>query len=201
VAIEGFGKVGGGVAREVIRRGGRVAAVSTLAGCIADPLGIDIGLLLALRSAHGDACVAHYGLPVAAPGHLFTRVDADVIVPGTRPGVITAQTAAALPQSVRVIAPAANAPYTEQGAQVLRERDILALPDFVCNAGAVLGYRAPAGATPEQVLTAAGATITEVIAALMRHEGGPLAGGLVQAQGFLRGWWGEPPAPPFAPAA
>ena len=201
VAIEGFGKVGGGVAREVIRRGGRVAAVSTLAGCIADPLGVDIGLLLALRSAHGDACVAHYGLPVAAPGHLFTRVDADVIVPGTRPGVITAQTAAALPQSVRVIAPAANAPYTEQGAQVLRERGILALPDFVFNAGAVLGYRAPADATPEQVLTAAGATITEVITALMPHEGGPLAGGLAQAQGFLRGWWGEPPAPPFAPAA
>src|SRR5580700_10538399 len=40
VAIEGFGKVGGGVAREVIRRGGRVAAVSTLAGSIADPLGV-----------------------------------------------------------------------------------------------------------------------------------------------------------------
>src|SRR5580704_1735294 len=32
VAIEGFGKVGGGVAREVGRRGGRVAAVSTVAG-------------------------------------------------------------------------------------------------------------------------------------------------------------------------
>src|SRR6202161_1630500 len=94
VAIEGFGKVGGGVAREVIRRGGRVVAVSTVAGYVADPLGVDIGLLLALRSAHGDACVAHYGLPVAEPGHLFTRVDADVIVPGTRPGVITAQTGA-----------------------------------------------------------------------------------------------------------
>src|SRR6516165_9476006 len=32
VAIEGFGKVGGGVAREVTRRGGRVVAVSTVAG-------------------------------------------------------------------------------------------------------------------------------------------------------------------------
>src|SRR6185312_6235781 len=36
VAIEGFGKVGGGVAREVGRRGGRVAAVSTVAGCVFD---------------------------------------------------------------------------------------------------------------------------------------------------------------------
>jgi glutamate dehydrogenase (NAD(P)+) len=200
VAIEGFGKVGGGVAREVIRRGGRVAAVSTLAGCIADPLGVDIGLLLALRGAHGDACVAHYGLPVAPPGHLFTGVDADVIVPGTRPGMITGHTASSLPRSVRVIAPAANAPYTEQGAEVLRERDILALPDFVCNAGAVLGYRAPADATPEQVLTAAGTTIAEVITGIMPRDGGPLAGALAQAQEFLRGWWGEPPDPPFAPA-
>jgi glutamate dehydrogenase (NAD(P)+) len=189
------------VAREVIRRGGRVAAVSTLAGCIADPLGVDIGLLLALRSAHGDACVAHYGLPVAPPGHLFTGVDADVIVPGTRPGVITGHTAASLPGSVRVIAPAANAPYTEQGAGVLRERDILALPDFVCNAGAVLGYRAPADATPEQVLTAAGITIAEVITAVMACEAGPLAGALAQAHEFLRGWWGEPPRAPFAPPA
>jgi glutamate dehydrogenase (NAD(P)+) len=200
VAIEGFGKVGGGVAREVIRRGGRVAAVSTLAGCIADPLGVDIGLLLALRSAHGDACVAHYGLPVAPPGHLFTTVDVDVIVPGTRPGVITGQTAGSLPRSVRVIAPAANAPYTEEGAGVLRGRDILALPDFVCNAGAVLGYRSPRDAAPEQVLTAAGATIAQVIAAVMDHQGGPLAGAVAQAQEFLRSWWGEPPGPPFAPA-
>jgi len=47
VAIEGFGKVGGGVAREVGRRGGRVAAVSTMAGCVADPSGLDVG-----RSCH-----------------------------------------------------------------------------------------------------------------------------------------------------
>src|SRR6516225_8069258 len=41
VAIEGFGKVGGGVAREVSRRGGRVVAVSTVAGAVADPSGLD----------------------------------------------------------------------------------------------------------------------------------------------------------------
>src|SRR6185437_9208207 len=60
VAIEGFGKVGGGVAREVVRRGGRVAAVSTVAGCVADPAGLDVERLLALRRLHGDDCVARY---------------------------------------------------------------------------------------------------------------------------------------------
>ena len=61
VAIEGFGKVGGGVAREVTRRGGRVAAVSTVAGCLADPAGLDVERLLALRRAHGGACLAVTG--------------------------------------------------------------------------------------------------------------------------------------------
>jgi glutamate dehydrogenase (NAD(P)+) len=200
VAIEGFGKVGGGVAREVIRRGGRVAAVSTVAGCIADPTGLDVGLLLALRGAHGDACVAHYGLPVGPPGELFTAVDADVVVPGTRPGVIGGPAAESLPPGVRVVAPAANAPYSAQGAGVLHQRGILALPDFVCNAGAVIGYRSAADATPDQVLAAAGARIAELILEALDHPGGPVAGACAHAEEFLRGWWGEPPGPPFAPA-
>src|SRR6266568_5733540 len=68
-AIEGFGKAGGGVAREVVRRGGRVAAVSTIAGCITDPAGLDVDRLLTLRGQHGDRCVAHYGTPVGPPRH------------------------------------------------------------------------------------------------------------------------------------
>ncbi len=198
-AIEGFGKVGGGVAREVTRRGGRVVAVSTVAGCVADPAGLDVGRLLALRHEHGDECVLHYGGPVLPPAGLFTGVSADVLVPGTRPGAIGGPAAEALPPGVRVIAPAANAPYTEAGAAVLRQRGIVALPDFVCNAGAVIGYRSPAEATPDQVLAAVEATISELIRDGLAHRDGPLAGACERAGAFLRSWWGDPPAPPFAP--
>ena len=198
VAIEGFGKVGGGVAREVTRRGGRVVAVSTVAGCITDPAGLDVELLLALRRVHGDACVARYGRPVGPPGELFTAAAADVVVPGARPGAISGPVAGSLPESVKVIAPAANAPYTAPGAGVLRQRGILPLPDFVCNAGAVIGYRSPPGATPAEVLAAVEATVTGLILDALRHPGGPLAGACERAAEFLRGWWGEPPAPPFA---
>jgi glutamate dehydrogenase (NAD(P)+) len=197
VAIEGFGKVGGGVATEVARRGGRVVAVSTMAGCVADPAGLDVGRLLALRSTHGDQCVVQYGRPVRWPGHLFT-IEADVVVPGARPGVITAQVAQALAASVRVVAPAANVPYTRAGADVLAQRGIKALPDYVCNAGAVIGYRSPPEATPEQVLASAGGTIAGLITAALKHPGGPLAGASEQAAAFLRGWWGPAPSPPFA---
>src|SRR5512142_1007325 len=197
-AIEGFGKVGGGVAREVTRRGGRVVAVSTVAGCVADPAGLDVGRLLALRHEHGDECVLRYGGPVVPPAGLFTDVSADVLVPGTRPGTISGQAAAALPPGVRVVAPAANAPYTAEGAAVLRRRGIVALPDFVCNAGAVIGYRSPPDATPDQVLAAAEATIGGIIREALSHRDGPLTGACERAGGFLRGWWGEPPPPPFA---
>jgi glutamate dehydrogenase/leucine dehydrogenase len=199
VAIEGFGKVGGGVAREVTRRGGRVVAVSTVAGCIADPAGLDVELLLALRRVHGDACVTRYGRPVEPPDHLFSAVAADVVVPGTRPGVISAATAESLPPGVLVVAPAANAPYTEPGAEVLGRRGIMALPDFVCNAGAVIGYRSAADAAPASVLTDVEARITELIVEALGHPGGPLAGACDRAGRFLRDWWGDPPRPPFAP--
>jgi glutamate dehydrogenase/leucine dehydrogenase len=200
VAIEGFGKVGGGVAREVIRRGGRVVAASTVAGCVADPAGLDVGRLLALRREHGDECVLRYGGPVIPPAGLFTEVSADVLVPGTRPGMIGARTAAALPPDVLVVAPAANAPYTAAGAAVLRQRGVVALPDFVCNAGAVIGYRSAADASPGQVLAGVEATISGLIRQALDHEDGPLAGACERAGAFLRGWWGEPPAPPLAPA-
>jgi glutamate dehydrogenase/leucine dehydrogenase len=99
---------------------------------------------------------------------------------------------------VRVVAPAANVPYTSAGAEVLRDRGIAALPDFVCNAGAVLGYRSPPADTPAQVLTAVESRIAEIISRVLSHPSGPLAGACEDAAAFLRSWWGEPPAPPFA---
>ncbi len=198
VAIEGFGKVGGGVAREVISRGGRVVAISTIAGCLADPGGLDVERLLALRSEHADRCVLRYGRPTGPPGQLFTEVAADVLVPGTRPGVLGRRAAESLPPAVTVVAPAANAPYTRQGADALRRRGIVALPDFVCNAGAVIGYRSAADATTDQVLADVGETIAGLIADALGHSEGALAGACERAARFLRTWWGPAPAPPFA---
>jgi glutamate dehydrogenase (NAD(P)+) len=200
VAIEGFGKVGGGVAREVTSRGGRVVAVSTVAGCVMDPSGLDVGRLLALRRVHGDACVLRYGPSAWPPGRLFTAVDADVVVPGARPGVISGRVAQALPASVQVVAPAANVPYTREGADTLHRRGIAALPDFVCNAGAVIGYRSAPDASPEQVLANVGNRIEALIDEALSHPRGPLAGACELAAAFLRGWWGDPPGPPFAAA-
>ena len=82
---------------------------------------------------------------------------------------------------------------------MLSQRGIVALPDFVCNAGAVIGYRSAADATPDEVLAAVQARITGLILEALSHPSGPLAGACERAGRFLRGWWGEPPAPRLAP--
>jgi hypothetical protein len=46
---------------------------------------------------------------------------------------------------------------------------------------------------------AAGNTISELMQELLGHQGGPLTAAFERAASFLRGWWGEPPGPPFAP--
>jgi glutamate dehydrogenase (NAD(P)+) len=198
VAVEGFGKVGAGVAREVAHRGGRVVALSTLAGCVTDPAGFDIDQLWEARAAHGDGLVAEVGR-ACLPRHALFEIDADVLVPGARVGVIDEQRAARL--GARAVLPAANVPYTAGGLAALGDRGIAAHADFVCNAAAVVGYTSPAQASRTQVLERVEQTIVELVRASADDARGPFAGACALAEEFLRSWRPpdeSPPGPPLA---
>jgi glutamate dehydrogenase/leucine dehydrogenase len=198
VAVEGFGKVGAGVARECARRGGRVVAVSTLAGCAADPAGLAVDELWEARAAHGDDFVAELGRRVLPRDALFDA-EADVLVPGARVGVLDNLRA----QRVRAsaVVPAANVPYTAAGLATLETRGVAAHADFVCNAAAVVGYTSPAHASQTQVLENVERTIVDLVHASGDHAQGPFAGACAVAEQFLLAWRpadGTPPAPPLA---
>lgn len=199
VAIEGFGKVGGGVAREVARRQGRVVAVSTVEGCVHSPSGLDVELMLALRKTHGDGFLWHLGAEAdSSPARLFD-VDADVLVPGARPGVVTPEVAGRL--RTKWVAPAANVPYAEGSIEVLRGRGIRALPDFVCNAGGVVGYIQPSDTRPGELFREVERRIAALVDEISVDPRGPYVGGCELAERFLRTWRspdGLPPAPPLA---
>src|SRR4051794_22880132 len=137
VAIEGFGKVGAGAARAFTRAGARVVAVSTVAGLLADPDGLDVEGLISSREPHGDALVEHGERAVRPREELFD-LRCDVLVPGARPDSITAAIARRL--RCVVIAPGANVPYATGAPEILHERAILAVPDFIANAGGVHLY-------------------------------------------------------------
>jgi glutamate dehydrogenase (NAD(P)+) len=64
-----------------------------------------------------------------------------VLVPGARPHVITPVSAAGL--RCAAVVPAANVPYAPGAADALAARGILAIPDFVANAGGIHLYEAP----------------------------------------------------------
>ena len=137
VAIEGVGKVGAGAAHACLRAGAQIVGVSTVEGLLADPDGLDLEELLALRQRHGDQFVAHGRRP-ARPREALFELDCDVLVPGARPESITRNVA----ERVRcaVIAPAANIPYGPGALEVLHKRGILAVADFLANSGAVHLY-------------------------------------------------------------
>jgi glutamate dehydrogenase (NAD(P)+) len=198
VALEGFGKVGAGVARETTRRGARVVAVSTVAGCVADPAGLDLDDLWEARAKHGDQLVSGLGRERQPRDTLFES-GADVVVPGARVGVLDEQRAARV--AARAVVPAANVPYTAGGLAALGARGIAAHADFVCNAAAVVGYTSPASASQDDVLARVEDTISELVRECAADERGPFATAVAMAEQFLQTWrppGGLPPGPPLA---
>lgn len=197
-AIEGFGKVGGGVAREVVRRGGKVVAVSTIAGCVRDPSGLDVELLVSLRKDHADDVVKHVGTECDVDPTSLFDVEADVLVPGARTGVITKGVAERL--RTRWIVPAANVPYTADSIDVMRQRRIRYLADFVCNAGATIGFSSNVD-TAQDLFAHVEQRISAMCGEAGAHPHGPYEGSCALAERFITSWRGPdgvPAGPPLA---
>jgi len=195
-AIEGFGKVGGATAVEMARRGARLVAFSTIHGFVHRASGFDVDELLDLRSGHGDRLIEHLGEEVQPVAGLF-MVEADVLVPGARIGVIDESRARAL--KARVVAPGANVPYTAGALEVLRERGIPALADFVCNSGATIGYVTDGLLRADEAVAAVEKRVRELTKESVKDPNGPLSGAARIAEAHLRTWL-DPAQMPDGPA-
>jgi glutamate dehydrogenase (NAD(P)+) len=190
LAIEGFGKAGAGTARVCAEAGTAVVAISTIEGALVDPAGLDVGELLRLRAAHGDRLVHHGPVPARPREELF-EVSCDVLVPGARPDAITRESVQAL--ATAAVVPVANVPYAEGAVEALHERGILAMPDFVTNAGGVHLYESPAcrdGSDPAACLAETerlvAATTARVLDAAEADGVPPMRAALELARDFLR---------------
>lgn len=184
-AVEGFGQVGHGVVREALRRGGRVVAVSTTRGAVARAGGFGLDELLDARAAHGDVFVHHLDLEVHPPRELH-ELRVDVLVPGARVGVLDADLAPKV--QATVVAPAANVPFSAAGLDALRRGGVVALPDFVCNGGAVVAHQSPPGLTPDEVLRRVDREIGDRIEAAKLAKMDPFRHATTLADTFLTTW-------------
>jgi len=63
--------------------------------------------------------------------------DVDVLIPAALEGQINGDTVHQISDQVKIIAEGANGPTTPEADEVLTERGIFLIPDFLCNAGGV----------------------------------------------------------------
>jgi len=137
VAIEGFGDVGGAVAQGLDEIGSKVVAVSTRRGALHSPRGLDVAELHRASRKHGSEVVDHYKGARRIDRESLLELDVDVLVPCARHHSIHVDNVRKI--RARTISCGANVPATEEAEKLLAERGILCIPDFVANAGGVLG--------------------------------------------------------------
>jgi glutamate dehydrogenase (NAD(P)+) len=135
VVIQGFGNVGGHLARLLhTEAGAKVIAVSDVAGGIVNESGLDIPGLLA-HAASGKPVMEWAGGKAITNEQLWT-LRCDWLVPAALGGVITKETNARTIECKAVVE-AANEPTTPIADRILEERGIPVIPDFLANAGGV----------------------------------------------------------------
>jgi glutamate dehydrogenase (NAD(P)+) len=133
VIIQGMGNVGHSAARFFHEAGAKVIALQDITGTVYNPKGIDIGRMnstLRLGQPLSDCPGVE-----TIPDDQFWAVDCDIAVPAAMERQITADVARRL--RACMVVEGANGPTLPAADDILRERDILVVPDVLANAGGV----------------------------------------------------------------
>jgi glutamate dehydrogenase (NAD(P)+) len=137
VAIEGFGSVGSAAAEGLRNLGCTVVAISTYGGGLYEPNGLDVAKLLECYRQHGSRMVDYIDGPRRIPRESLLELDVDILVPCARHHSINLKNVNGI--KAGLISCGANVPATREAEKILWQRGILCVPDFVANAGGVLG--------------------------------------------------------------
>ncbi len=139
VVIQGFGNVGSYTAKFLHEMGAKITAVGDHAAAVRNPDGLDIHALADYAASNRFLTGAEAVLDV---GEWFSTAElifepCDILIPAALGGIIGEKEAREL--RCKVVVEAANAPVFPDGDAVLRERDIVVIPDILANAGGVTG--------------------------------------------------------------
>jgi len=133
VVIQGFGNVGGHLAR-LLAAEAEVVAVSDVNGGIVNEQGLDVPALLAHTA--GRQPVSEFAGGRAITNDALWTIPCDWLVPAALGGVIAKETNART-IDCKVVVEGANEPTTPTADRILEERGIAVIPDFLANAGGV----------------------------------------------------------------
>jgi glutamate dehydrogenase len=134
VAVQGYGNVGYFTARFLEELGCKIIAVTDVGGGICHPDGLDTAQLLA-HSKETGSVKGYNGYQAINGSEIFTQ-DCDIIIPAALENQITAEVARDI--RAQIIAEGANGPTTPDADEILREKDVLVVPDILANCGGVI---------------------------------------------------------------
>ncbi len=133
VAVQGFGNVGGVAGRLFAEAGAKVVAVQDHGGTIYNGVGLDVPALLAHVAQYGS--VAGFDKAEVLANDKFWDVDCDILIPAALERQITEANAGRI--KAKMVIEGANGPTTPAADDILKERNVLVLPDVIANAGGV----------------------------------------------------------------
>jgi glutamate dehydrogenase/leucine dehydrogenase len=145
-AIQGFGNVAQYAAIGFVEMlGGTVVCVSywdredRMPYTVSKEDGADPHFLMSITDQYGSidkkkAVEAGYKIEEA---DAWITKDVDVLIPAALEGQINEDTVKTMSSRVKIIAEGANGPTTPEADEVIKERGIFLIPDFLCNAGGV----------------------------------------------------------------
>jgi len=133
VAVQGFGNVGSSAAELFQQAGAKVVAVQDHTGTIAGEGGFDVPALAAHVRATGG--VAGFKGAQAIGGEAFWDLPCEILVPAALEGQVTE--ARAIRLKAKLVLEGANGPTLPSADDVLKDRNVLVVPDVICNAGGV----------------------------------------------------------------
>jgi glutamate dehydrogenase (NAD(P)+) len=133
VAVQGFGNVGGVAGKLFAEAGARIVAVQDHGGTIYREAGLDVPALLKHVAETGS--VGGFAQAEVIANDLFWEVECDILIPAALEQQITAANAGRI--KARMIIEGANGPTTPAADDILKERNVLVLPDVIANAGGV----------------------------------------------------------------
>lgn len=133
VIIQGFGNVGSYLAKYLYDLGVKVVGISDVLGGIYEEDGLDIPSLLANRDSFGVVSNLYSN---SISNQELLEKECDVLVPAAIGGQINHQNVNRL--KCKIVVEAANGPTTREAIKILKERDIMVVPDIFANSGGVI---------------------------------------------------------------
>ena len=138
VSIQGFGNVGSFTAKFLDSSGIKIVAISDVSGFISNKDGLNIPKLM--KDLKGITKFSDLkGYDIYDKEAIF-EVDSDIFIPAAIGDVITDKTASKLLEhNIKMVVEAANLPTMANAGQYLHKNGVWIIPDFIANAGGVIG--------------------------------------------------------------